>query len=179
MAYCIEKTTCQSWKFELTDGSCFLTSWSAVLWSASWDITKEAFPMSPFWRSRSYLTVKTESFWWVLSHLWVPLSVPPSGFSPGTTAAEMFTFSSLYYDFFHEERLMEKEGNVRACMQVSLIMLKEGTVRAFSGLWKCDEWGFMKETIASVLSVNCVTGSSVSAVWFFFSDSATFIMTFL
>lgn len=26
----------------------------------------------------------------------------------------------------------------------------------------------MKETIASVLSVNCVTGSSVSAVWFFF-----------
>lgn len=83
--------------------------------------------------------MKTESFWWVLCHPWVPLGVPPSGFSPGRTAAEIFTFSPLSYDFFHEERLMEKEGNVRACMCVSLNMLKEGTVRAFSGLWKCDE----------------------------------------
>lgn len=34
------------------------------------------------------------------------------------------------------------------------------------------------ETIASVPSANCMTSSSVSAVWFF-SDGATFIMTFL
>lgn len=63
-------------------------------------------------------------------------------------------------------------------MCVSLNMLKEETVSAFSALWKCDEWGFLKETIASVLSVNGMTGSSVSAVWFF-SDGATFIVTFL
>lgn len=30
--------------------------------------------------------MKTESFWWVLCHPWVPLGVPPSGFSPGRTA---------------------------------------------------------------------------------------------
>lgn len=74
-----------------------------------------------------------------LSPLGSFFGVPPSGFSPGRTAAEIFTSSSLSNDFFHEEGLIEKEGNVRVCMHVSLHMLKEGTVRAFSGLWKCDE----------------------------------------
>lgn len=136
----------QSWRFEPTDASYFLTTWYAGLWTASWDITKTKH--FHILKTKSEVAVKAESFCQLLCHPWAPLGFPPSGFSPGRTAAEIFNiFIPFLWFLFLQGKTDRRRKEMWECVRVSIKMLKEGTVGAFSGLWKCDEWSLCRKQL--------------------------------